>query len=58
MVKNYEIVLHQRGQADLTAQTTSKAELSAIVGQFYRVVYMTGSAKYKGKHDALGLGIE
>ncbi len=56
--KKYEMVVHERGQADLTAQTTSKAELSAIVGQFYRVGYMTGTAKYKVKHDALGLGIE
>ena len=56
--KKYEMVVHERGQADLTAQTTSKAELSAIVGQFYRVGYMSGTAKYKVKHDALGLGIE
>ena len=56
--KKYEMVVHEKGQPDLTAQTTSKAELKAVVGQFHRVGYMTGEAKYKVKHDALGLGIE
>ena len=56
--KKYEMVVHERGEPDLTAQTTSKDELRGVVGQFYRIGYMTGEAKYKVKHDALGLGIE
>lgn len=56
--KKYKVVIHERGMADQTGETTSKAEVRAVVGQFYKVGYMTGTAKYKVKHDALGLGIE
>ena len=56
--KKYKVVIHERGVADQTGETTSKAEVRAVVGQFYKVGYMTGTAKYKVKHDSLGLGIE
>ena len=56
--KKYKVVIHERGVADQTGETTSKAEVRAVVGQFHKVGYMTGTAKYKVKHDALGLGIE
>ena len=53
-----KVVIHERGVADQTGETTSKAEVRAVVGQFHKVGYMTGTAKYKVKHDSLGLGIE